>query len=100
MRTIFNQMNIIFDTFNATKRFVFHGRFGYDGNCLKFALELLLTRLSDFLSSETGIWVGIHGSIINDHADITVSPFFVQSAREFSLLNLFESSLFVISLQD
>lgn len=31
IRTIFTQMNIIIDSFNATKRFILQEKFGYDG---------------------------------------------------------------------
>lgn len=34
VRTTFNQMNVVLQTFNATIRFVLHSRFGYDGNVL------------------------------------------------------------------
>ncbi|XP_063697767.1 ionotropic receptor 75a-like [Culicoides brevitarsis] len=60
IRSGFTQIDLLVKTFNASVRFALHEKFGYD---------------------ETGIWVGSYGSVINDHADITATPLFVQARR-------------------
>lgn len=60
VRVVFNQMDALLDLFNATKRYIFTPRFGYD---------------------ETGIWVGASGNLINEHTDLCMSPFFVTLER-------------------
>lgn len=60
MRMLYHLNNIIMDTFNCTKRYIWTQRFGYD---------------------ETGIWVGTYGNIINGHVDLCLDPFFVLAER-------------------
>uniref|UniRef100_A0A336M018 CSON005455 protein n=1 Tax=Culicoides sonorensis TaxID=179676 RepID=A0A336M018_CULSO len=60
MRMLYILNNIIMDTFNCTKRFTLTQRIGYD---------------------ETGIWVGTYGNLINNHADLCLTPFFVLIER-------------------